>query len=216
MKTNIRIMINPMITVLMIKIKIIATIATTIIMIIYIVITILIFLILTAIFILTIILPLFYDNNNYNDECNNNKGNSNSVKNNSNSKNNNDKCRHKKRKNNTNLNNDNDNRRDNNNNNSNERSVFILGGNTVKSLNGIFTTKTNNHKCILKVRPFSSTKVQYMYDQVKLSIRDVNLANIILHVGTYDLKSKKTSSQITKPIIDLTDILNNTAKRRFK
>lgn len=206
-----------MITVLMIKIKIITTIATTIIMIIYIVITILIFLILTAIFILTIILPLFYDNNNYNDECNNNKGNSNSVKNNSNSKNNNDKCRHKKRKNNTNLNNDNDNRRDNNNNNNNnERSVFILGGNTVKSLNGIFTTKTNNHKCILKVRPFSSTKVQYMYDQVKLSIRDVNLANIILHVGTYDLKSKKTSSQITKPITDLTDILNNTAKRRFK
>ena len=42
-----------------------------------------------------------------------------------------------------------------------------------------------------------------MYDHVKLTIRDVNPGNIILCVETTDLNSVKTSSQISRSIIDL-------------
>ena len=42
-----------------------------------------------------------------------------------------------------------------------------------------------------------------MQDHVKSTIRDINLQQIILHVGTNDLKTERTASQIAKSIIDL-------------
>ena len=57
----------------------------------------------------------------------------------------------------------------------------------------IMTKKPMNHKCIVKVQPFSSAKVQCMYNHVKPTIIDVNLDNIIFHVN--ELNSEKSSSQ---------------------
>ena len=54
-----------------------------------------------------------------------------------------------------------------------------------------------------KVRPFTTAKVSYMQDHVKPTIRDINPQQIILHVGTNDLKRERTTSQIAKSIIDL-------------
>ena len=42
-----------------------------------------------------------------------------------------------------------------------------------------------------------------MYDHVKPTIREFNPNYIILHVGTNELKSSKTASQISRSIIDL-------------
>ena len=42
-----------------------------------------------------------------------------------------------------------------------------------------------------------------MYDHVKPTIREFNPNHIILHVGTNELKSSKTASQISKSVIDL-------------
>ena len=109
----------------------------------------------------------------------------------------------------SNLNDDNDNSVDdskhnnnnnNNDNNNNNKYVFILGDSIVKNLNGFLKTKAINNKCILKVRPFSSAKVRCMYDHLKPKIRYVNTDNIILHVGTNELNSEKTSSQIARSI----------------
>ena len=48
-----------------------------------------------------------------------------------------------------------------------------------------------------------------MYDHAKPTIREVNPEHIILHVGTNDLNSEKTSSQISNSIIDLANSLKN-------
>ena len=46
-----------------------------------------------------------------------------------------------------------------------------------------------------------------MQDHVKPTIRDINPLQIILHVGTNDLKTKRTASQIAKSIINLSTSL---------
>ena len=60
-----------------------------------------------------------------------------------------------------------------------------------------------NHKCLVKVRPFNSAKVRCMHDHVKPTVRDFDPDHIILHCGTNDLNSDRTSSQIAREIIDL-------------
>ena len=42
-----------------------------------------------------------------------------------------------------------------------------------------------------------------MYDHVKPTIREFNPNHIILHVGTNELKSSKTASQISRSVTDL-------------
>ena len=42
-----------------------------------------------------------------------------------------------------------------------------------------------------------------MQDHVKPTIQDINPQQIILHVGTNDLKTERAASQIAKSIIDL-------------
>ena len=71
-----------------------------------------------------------------------------------------------------------------------------------KKLHGFLLTRKLNHKCLVKVRPFSSAKVRCMYDHVKPTVRDFILDHIILHCGTNDLSSERTASQIARSIIE--------------
>ena len=64
-------------------------------------------------------------------------------------------------------------------------------------------TRKLNHKCLVKVRPFNSAKVRCMHDHVKPTVQDFDPDHIILHCGTNDLNSDRTSSQIAREIIDL-------------
>ena len=78
-----------------------------------------------------------------------------------------------------------------------------MGNSVVKKLNGYLLTKKIKHRGIVEVRPFATAKGSCMQDHVKPIIRDINPQQIILHVGTNDLKTKRTASQIAESIIDL-------------
>ena len=69
--------------------------------------------------------------------------------------------------------------------------MFILGDCMGKKLNGFLLTRKPKHKCLVKVRPFSSAKIRCMHDHVKPTIRDVNPDHVILHCGTNDLNSER-------------------------
>ena len=69
-------------------------------------------------------------------------------------------------------------------------SIFIMGHNMVEKLNSYLLTKEMKHKGIVKVRPFTTAKVSCMQDHVKPTIRDINPQQIILHIGTNDLKTE--------------------------
>ena len=170
------------------------------------------------------------DSNNINSDnnCNKNKGNNNKEQNtaspnkhktNANSR---VKRKTKKPKANSNSNNNSDNNNNSNNNNSNNNNnspnnenhsrqvnnarntVFILGDSIIKNVNGYLLTKKLRHKkLIIKVRSFSGAKVSCVYDHIKPTIREFNPNHIILHVGTNELKSSKTASQISRSVIDL-------------
>ena len=90
-----------------------------------------------------------------------------------------------------------------------KKSVFILGDSMVKKVTGFYLTKDIKHKFLAKVRSFSSAKTRCMYDHAKPTIREVNPEHIILHVGTNDLNSEETASQISNSIIDLANSLKN-------
>ena len=81
--------------------------------------------------------------------------------------------------------------------------VFILGVSLVKNVNEYFLTRNLNHKCLVKVRSFPGAKVRCLHDYAKPTMRDFNPNQIILHVGTNDLNSEKTSSKTANSIIDL-------------
>ena len=77
-----------------------------------------------------------------------------------------------------------------------QETVYILGDSMVKKLNDYLLTKKLRHKFLVKVRPFSGAKVSCMVDHVKPTLRDDKPDHIILHTGTNDLRSEKTSSKI--------------------
>ena len=79
----------------------------------------------------------------------------------------------------------------------------------VKKVNGFYLTRNIKHKFLVKVRPFSSAKTRCMYDHAKPTIRELNPEHIILHVGTNDLNTEKTASQVSKSILDLVNSLKN-------
>ena len=79
----------------------------------------------------------------------------------------------------------------------------------MKKLNGYLLTKKIKHKVVVKVPTFTTAKVSCMQDHVKPTIRDINPQQIILHVGTNDLKTEPTASQIAESMIDLTISLKN-------
>ena len=49
---------------------------------------------------------------------------------------------------------------------------------------------------------FSGTKVSYMYDQVKQTIRKFNFDHLIIDTGMNGLNRSKTASQVLGEIID--------------
>ena len=73
----------------------------------------------------------------------------------------------------------------------------------VKKLKCYLCTKKIKRKGIVKVRPFTAVKVSCMQDHGKPTIRDTNQQQIILPVGTKDLKTERKASQIAKSITDL-------------
>ena len=84
-----------------------------------------------------------------------------------------------------------------------KETVFILGDSMVQKLNGFLLARKLNHKCLVKVRPFSLVKVRCMHDHVKTTVINFNPDHIILHCGTNDLNSEQTASQIARSIIEL-------------
>ena len=90
-----------------------------------------------------------------------------------------------------------------------KKTVYILGDSMIKKLNGYLLTKKIKHKHLVKVRAFSGAKVSCMRDYANPTLRDINPEHIILHVGTNDLTSEKTASQISRSIIELGTSLKN-------
>ena len=74
---------------------------------------------------------------------------------------------------------------------------------------GYILTKKVRYRYLIKVRSFSGAKVSCMVDHVKPTLRDDKPDHIILHAGTNDLRTEKTSSQIPNSIIDLTASLKS-------
>ena len=94
-----------------------------------------------------------------------------------------------------------------------KKRVFIIGDSMIKKVNGFLLTRNINHKFIVKVRSFQGAKVKCMTDYVKPTINDFDLEHIIIHVGTNDLNSERTASQIANSVTNLQQSLksiNNT------
>ena len=64
----------------------------------------------------------------------------------------------------------------------------------VKKLNDYLLTKKIKHRGIVKERPVTTAKVSCMQDHVNPTIRDINPKQIILRVGTNDLKTERTAT----------------------
>ena len=84
-----------------------------------------------------------------------------------------------------------------------KETVFILGNWMVKKLNGFSLRRKLNHKCLVKVRPFSSEKVRCMHDHLKLTVRDLFQTILFLQCVTNDLSSERKASQIARSITGL-------------
>ena len=57
--------------------------------------------------------------------------------------------------------------------------VKTLSGFLLKKLNGFLLTQKLNHKCFLKVRPFNSSKVRCMHDQLFDILTQITLYYIV-------------------------------------
>ena len=73
----------------------------------------------------------------------------------------------------------------------------------VKNVNGYLLMKKLRNKKVIKVRLFSGTKVNCMYDHVKPMIWGFNPNHIILHVGANKLKSSGAVSLVSRWVTDL-------------
>ena len=85
----------------------------------------------------------------------------------------------------------------------------------VKKVDGFHLTKHIKHKYLVKVKSFSSAKTRCMHDHVKPTMRDFNSEHVIIHVGTNDLNSDKTASQIANSIAELALSLKNDNKNIY-
>ena len=93
------------------------------------------------------------------------------------------------------------------------KTAFIIGDSMVKKIDAYLLSSSVNHKYIVKVRPFLSAKTIDMLDYIKPTKRDFNPDVCLLHVGTNELSSNKSSEQISMDILNLANSLkldNNT------
>ena len=141
--------------------------------------------------------------NNYSNKNNNNFSSIKSVSNNSNNNNSNNNNNNKTNSSNKNITINKDNLTSSSPSQNSKETVFISGYSMVKKVNGFLLTKKLKHKCIAKVRPFSSAKARCMHDNVKSTVRDFTQDYIIRHCETNELNSEKTASQIAGSIIEL-------------
>ena len=84
-----------------------------------------------------------------------------------------------------------------------KETVFILVDSMVKKLNRLLLTRKLNHKCLVKVPPFNLGKLRCMHGHAKSTVQDFDPDHIILHCGTNDLSSDRTSNQLAREIINL-------------
>ena len=73
----------------------------------------------------------------------------------------------------------------------------------IKHLNGWKMSKRINSKCKIFVKRFSGATTTCMKDYIKPSLRTFSPDHFILHTGTNDLASSKTSQEIANSIINL-------------
>ena len=90
----------------------------------------------------------------------------------------------------------------------NEKSIFVIGDSMLKQLNGWEMSKKLNANCKMFVKTFLGAKTICMHDYVKPSVRS-SPNHIILHVGTNDLSSDKSSEEIARSIIDFATSIKN-------
>ena len=89
-----------------------------------------------------------------------------------------------------------------------KRSVVVLGDCMTKLLNGWEMAKKLEANCKVFVKTFSGTTVSCMEDYMKPSLRNPP-DHFILHVGTNDLGSDKSPTEIGESIINLACQLKN-------
>ena len=84
-----------------------------------------------------------------------------------------------------------------------KETVFILGGRQYgKNIKRFILTQKLNHKRLVKVRRLNLAKVRCMHDHAKLTVWDIDPDHVILHCRTNDLNSDRSSSRITREIMD--------------
>ena len=70
----------------------------------------------------------------------------------------------------------------------------------IKKIHDYLFTSSVNHKHIVKVRPFLSTKTVEMFDYIKPTQRNFNPGVYIQHIRTNGLSSDKSTEQISLDI----------------
>ena len=93
------------------------------------------------------------------------------------------------------------------------KAAFAIGDSMVKKIDGYLLTSSVNHKYIVKVRSFLSTKTIDMLDYIKPTQRDFNPDVYLLDVGTNNLSFNKSPEQVSLDVLNLSNSLkvdNNT------
>ena len=83
------------------------------------------------------------------------------------------------------------------------KTIFILGDSLVKHVTGWSLTLQLNHNKKAHFRNFSSAKVKWMKDYVKLCIKANNPDHVIIHVEINDLNSKTTLERTANSFADV-------------
>ena len=84
-----------------------------------------------------------------------------------------------------------------------KRSVFIVGDNMIKKVDGYFLTGSLKHQYLVKTRPFSTAKTIDMYNYKKPTQRDLKPEIFSLHLQTNDLPLNKSPKEISEDIVTL-------------
>ena len=87
------------------------------------------------------------------------------------------------------------------------KTAFIIGDSMVKKIDLYLFTSSINHKYIVKIRPFFLAKTIGIVDYIKPTQRDFKPDLYLLHVGTKDPSSDKSSEQISQDISNLANSL---------
>ena len=79
----------------------------------------------------------------------------------------------------------------------------------IKELKGYELSRFIKYSKPVRVRPHPSAQIRCLSDHVKPILRNNDAEHVILHIGTNDLRSDKTPSQICDDIIVLANSIRN-------